>query len=56
VHDHDAVVFIGHMLEYPTVVRAARRLDRAFGGGFVVPPEPGLAVARGALALVLDGA
>jgi type II pantothenate kinase len=52
IHDHDAVVFIGHMLEFPTVVRAARRLERAVGGGFVVPPEPGLVVARGALDLV----
>ena len=56
LHGHDSVVFIGHMLEYPTVVRAARRLERAFGGGFVIPPEPGLAVARGALALVLEDA
>jgi type II pantothenate kinase len=54
IHDHDAVVFIGHMLEYPTIVRAARRLERAFGGGFVVPPEPGRVVARGALDLVRD--
>jgi type II pantothenate kinase len=48
---HDSVVLIGHMAEFATLVRAARRFERALGGAIVVPPEPGLAVARGALAL-----
>lgn len=55
VHGHDTIVLIGHMLEFPTVERAARRFERALGGRFIVPPEPGLAVARGALALTLQG-
>ena len=51
LHGHDTVVLIGHMLEFPTVERAARRFEHALGGRFIVPPEPGLAVARGALAV-----
>jgi type II pantothenate kinase len=51
VHGHDTVVLVGHMLEYPTVVRAARRFQYALGGTFIVPPDPGFAVARGALAI-----
>jgi type II pantothenate kinase len=51
VHGHDTVVLVGHMLEFPTVVRAARRFQYALGGTFIVPPEPGFAVARGALAI-----
>jgi type II pantothenate kinase len=51
VHGHDTVVLVGHMLEFPAVVRAARRFQYALGGTFIVPPDPGLAVARGALAI-----
>jgi type II pantothenate kinase len=51
VHGHDTVVMVGHMLEFPAVVRAARRFQYALGGTFIVPPEPGFAVARGALAI-----
>jgi len=51
VHGHDTIVLLGHMLEYPTVVRAARRFQYALGGDFIVPPDPGIAVARGALAI-----
>jgi type II pantothenate kinase len=54
IHGHDTVVMIGHMLEFPAVERAARRFQYALGGTFIVPPEPGLAVARGALASVAD--
>lgn len=54
IHGHDTVVMIGHMLEFPTVVRAARRFQYALGGSFLVPPDPGLAVARGALAVVTE--
>lgn len=50
-HGHDTVVMVGHMLEFPTVVRAARRFQHALGGCFIIPPDPGLAVARGALAI-----
>jgi type II pantothenate kinase len=50
VHGYDTVVLIGHMLEFPAVEHAARRFQYALGGPFIVPPEPGLAVARGALA------
>ena len=53
IHGHDTVVLIGHMVEFPVLVRAARRFERALGGHFLVPPEPGLAVARGALTLAL---
>ncbi|MGD9891920.1 MAG: Fumble domain-containing protein [Dehalococcoidia bacterium] len=51
LHGHDTVVLVGHMLEFPAVVRAARRFQYALGGTFIVPPEPGFAVARGALAI-----
>lgn len=53
LHGHDTIVLIGHMLEFPSVERAARRFERALGGRFIVPPEPGLAVARGALSLAV---
>jgi type II pantothenate kinase len=52
IHGHDTIVMIGHMLDFATVRRAAARFGNALGGAFIVPPEPGLAVARGALAVV----
>lgn len=51
MHGHDTVVLVGHMVDFPAVVRAAHRFQYALGGDFIVPAEPGFAVARGALAV-----
>lgn len=50
--DLDAVVLTGHLVEWPGIRRAMQRVAGAFGGRIIVPPEPGLATARGALAVL----
>jgi type II pantothenate kinase len=49
----ETLVFTGHMVEYAGVRRAIRRLEGALTERLILPPEPGLAVARGALAVAL---
>jgi type II pantothenate kinase len=49
-HGHERLVLTGHGAEWAGVRAAIARLAGAFGGGVIVPPEPGLATARGALA------
>ena len=50
---HDTIVVVGHMPEFAVVRRALQRFEAALGGPIIVPDEPGLAVARGALAIAL---
>jgi type II pantothenate kinase len=52
---HDTIVVVGHMPEFVVVRRALLRFEGALGGPVIVPDEPGLAVARGALAIALRG-
>jgi type II pantothenate kinase len=52
----DTLVFTGHMVEYAGVRRAIRRLEGRYEGRIIIPPEPGLAVARGALLVALADA
>jgi type II pantothenate kinase len=51
----DAVVLTGHLVEWAGIGMAVRRVAGAFGGNVVIPPDPGFATARGALAALLDG-
>lgn len=53
VTGHDALVVIGHMPEFTVVRRALLRFSASFGGRIIIPKQPGIAVARGALAVAL---
>lgn len=50
---YDAVVLTGHLVEWPGIRGAVEGVAGAFGGRILVPPEPGFATARGALAALL---
>jgi type II pantothenate kinase len=52
--DHDRIVLTGHLIEWPGIVAAVRRVTGLFGGNVIVPSDPGFATARGALAALLD--
>jgi type II pantothenate kinase len=45
----DALVLTGRLAAWPGIHRAVLRVAGTFGGRVIVPPEPGLATARGAL-------
>lgn len=50
----DTVVLTGHAVEWPGIRQAVQSVAGAFGGRIVVPPDPGFATVRGALAVLLD--
>lgn len=50
---HDALVLTGRLAEWPGIYAAAMRVSGTFGGRVLIPPGPGLATARGALATIV---
>lgn len=51
---HERIVLTGHLVEWAGIGAAVRRVTGLFGGNVIVPPDPGFATARGALAALLD--
>lgn len=51
----ERLVLTGHVADWPGVAQAITRVGGTFGGDVVVPPDPGFATARGALAALMDG-
>jgi len=52
---YERLVLTGHVADWPGIGRAIAHVGGMFGGDIFVPPEPGLATARGALASLLAG-
>lgn len=52
-HGFDLLVVTGHAVEWAGIRAALNRVSGLFGGRIVVPLQPGLATARGALAVLV---